>query len=50
MPGTILGFGRASYEQRVKFLLSWSMHSRMGIKKMKNKKSDSDRSSEFGPK
>lgn len=50
MAGTVLGFGRASYEQGMKFLLSWNMHSRVRIKKMKNKRSDSDKSSEFGPK
>lgn len=50
MAGTVLGFGRASYEQGMKFLLSWNMHSDEN-KKMKAEKqrSDSDKSSEFGP-
>lgn len=50
MPGIVLGFERASFERGMTFLLSWSMHSRVGIKKIKNKRSDSDKSSEFGPK
>lgn len=49
MPGSILGTGRPGYEQEMKSLLSWSIHSRVGINKTKTKWSVSDKSSKFGP-
>lgn len=49
VPGTVLGTRRAGYEQEMKSLLSWSIHSRVGINKTKTKWSVSDKSSEFGP-